>query len=128
MSELVKDSTNRIIALMQDLMFLVQIQDTAKRAGFETVAVKTRERCNSRALDDAPQLIVIDLNYSAGEPLEVIRDLKANEKTKNIQLLAFVSHVQADLRAAAVASGCDVVVARSAFAQRLPEIIDELPK
>ncbi len=113
---------NRVVAVMEDLMFMVQIQDTAKRAGLQTVAVKTKEIALAKAAEQ-PLLIVIDLNYTPADPLELIKALKSNEDTKAIPLLAFVSHVQTELRAAAAANGCDIVLPRSAFAQSLPEII-----
>ncbi len=99
-------------------MFMVKIQETAKRNGLETIAVKTKELALAKAAEGAA-LIVIDLNHSASEPLELIQLLKADAGTKNIHLLAFVSHVQTELRAAAVSAGCDSVVARSAFAESL---------
>jgi CheY-like chemotaxis protein len=109
---------------MQDLMFMVQIQDTAKRSGLETTAVKTKSKALEKAME-GPVLIVIDLNFAAAEPLALIQALKADQNTRDIHLLAFVSHVQADLRAAAAEAGCDTVVPRSAFAQRLPEVIQQ---
>jgi CheY-like chemotaxis protein len=108
--------------VLEDLMFMVKIQEVAKRAGWETVVVKTREKALAMATEQ-PALMVIDLNYAPAEPLELIRALKAAEATKHIHLMAFVSHVQTDSRAAAATAGCDTVVPRSAFAQRLPEVI-----
>jgi len=121
------NSSSTVIAVMQDLMFMVRVQETAKRAGLATVAVKTKADAMAQAATQ-PVLIVIDLNHSAAAPLELIQALKADPATNAIHLLAFVSHVQADLRAAAVAAGCDTVVARSAFAQTLPDIISNLPR
>jgi CheY-like chemotaxis protein len=110
---------------MQDLMFMVRIQEAAKRAGMETAVVKTKADLIRKAAEQ-PVLIIFDLNYSAGEPLEAIKALKADASTSAIHLLAFVSHVQTDLRASAFASGCDTVLARSAFVQSLPEIMQRL--
>ena len=111
-----------VLAVMEDLMFMVRIQDAAKRAGFETLVVKTQTDALRKATEQ-PALIIIDLNYSAGEPLDLIKALKAGPETSGIHLLAFVSHVQIELRAAASASGCDTVLARSAFSQTLPKIM-----
>ena len=119
------DNKDRVIALMQDLMFMVRLQETANSAGLETVVVKTRADAMTRAAEQ-PLLFVIDLNYEAGEPLELIRALKSSTASRNIHLLAFVSHVQVHLRAAATDAGCDTVLARSAFAQKLPEVITSL--
>ena len=94
------DNKDRVIALMQDLMFMVRLQETANSAGLETVVVKTRADAMTKAAEQ-PLLFVIDLNYEAGEPLELIRALKSSTASRNIHLLAFVSHVQVHLRAAA---------------------------
>jgi len=110
---------------MEDLMFMVKIQDIAKRNGLETIAVKTKALAVAKAAE-SPALIVIDLNYAPAQPLEVIQALKADAATKAIHLLAFVSHVQTDLRAAAVTAGCDTVIPRSQFAQTLPTLLSQL--
>ena len=118
--------TNRkVVAVMRDLMFMVQVQQAAKKAGLETVAVKTRADALAKAVEE-PLLMVIDLNDATLEPVELIRNLKAEPGTRVIYLLGFVSHVNTDLRSEAVASGCDMVVPRSAFAQRLPAVIESL--
>ncbi len=49
--------------------------------------------------------------------------LKSNSSTSGITLLAYVSHVQLDLRQAAQDKGCDMVIARSALSQNLPAIL-----
>ena len=102
---------------------MVRIQEAAKRLGLTTIAVKTKTDALAKAAE-RPLLLVIDLNYSAAEPLELITALKQDITSMDIHLLAFVSHVQADLRTAAVTAGCDTVVARSAFAQTLPEVLE----
>jgi len=49
--------------------------------------------------------------------------LKSDEHTKGINLLAYVSHVQGDLKLQAQEAGCNMVLARSAFSQNLPQIL-----
>jgi hypothetical protein len=39
-------------------------------------------------------------------------------------MVGFISHVQTELKQKAQESGCDVVVARSSFAQNLPAILE----
>ncbi len=72
---------------------------------------------------NAPSLIILDLNCDPADPLGLIADIKADPETAAIPLVGFVSHVQAELRQKAQAAGCDTVVARSVFAQNLPEIL-----
>jgi len=55
--------------------------------------------------------------------MEVAQKIKADEQTKQIELLGFFSHVQTDLQKAAEQAGFDRVIPRSAFAKSLPQIL-----
>ncbi|MDQ2711739.1 MAG: response regulator [Acidobacteriota bacterium] len=112
----------KIVGVLSDLMFMVKIQETAKRAGVESVFVKSQAEALAQAKEN-PAVMILDLNYGASKPLELIAALKGNQATRDISLLGYVSHVQVDLRRAAEEKGCDVVVARSAFSQNLPELL-----
>ncbi len=110
-----------LIVLLNDLMFQVKIADAAKQLGIQATFVKAPAPLLQMAKEQQPCLIILDVNFAEAEPLKVIQALKTESKTQTIPLLGFVSHVQTDLRAAAVQAGCDVVLARSAFVQNLPE-------
>ena len=49
--------------------------------------------------------------------------VKSDSKTKPVSILSYVSHVQGDLKVMAQDAGADVVMARSAFSQNLPQIL-----
>ncbi len=107
---------------MSDLMFTVKIQEAAKRAGLEAVFVKSEQDALAQA-KDKPAVMILDLNNTGAQPLDVISKLKSDQETSKISLLGYVSHVQADLKQAAQEKGCDMVIARSAFSQNLPTIL-----
>jgi hypothetical protein len=50
-------------------------------------------------------------------------DLKADEDTKSINLLGYLSHVQGELKLKAQEAGCNMVLPRSAFSQSLMQIL-----
>ena len=112
----------KVVALLSDLMFMVKIQEAAKRAGIGVTFVKSAQELRTEA-KQAPLVIILDLNNSNLNPLTVIEELKGNEETRKISLLGFISHVQADLRRAAQEKGCDSVIARSVLSQNLPAIL-----
>jgi CheY-like chemotaxis protein len=70
-----------------------------------------------------PSVVIFDLNYDAAEPLAAIQKIKGDPETKRISTIGFISHVQTELKLKAQESGCDMVVARSVFAQNLPDIL-----
>jgi CheY-like chemotaxis protein len=111
-----------ILAVVDDLLFLSKIQQTAQQLG---VTVKSARPADlpELAREDVPSALIIDLNHRSGKALEVLRALKSDLRTKEIALIAFVSHVQNDLIAAARDAGCDFVLARSAFVSQLPTLL-----
>jgi CheY-like chemotaxis protein len=115
-------NSNTVVAVLNDLMFRVKIEDAARRAGLQTIFVQSQADALTRA-KEGPAVIILDLNCAETHPLDTIRMLKSSDDTKGIKLVGYVSHVQADLKQAAQEGGCDVVVARSAFSQNLPTIL-----
>lgn len=115
-------SNRRIVAVVSDLMFTVKIQDAAKRAGLDVTFVTSQEDAVAQALSQ-PAVMILDLNTTAMDALELIGKLKADTKTSGVNLLGYVSHVQADLKHAAHEKGCNTVIARSAFSQNLPTML-----
>jgi CheY-like chemotaxis protein len=113
---------NTVIAVLDDLMFMVKIQEALKRAGLSGVFVKSQDEAVAKARAGA-LLIILDLNCAKTDPLETIVKLKSEAVTSSIPLLGYVSHVQVELRQSAVDKGCDAVLARSAFVQNLPELL-----
>jgi CheY-like chemotaxis protein len=111
-----------IVAVLDDLLFTVKINEAAKRAGQPVVFVKSEKD----ALDQAallPSLVIIDLNCGVLDPLRLIRSLKADENLRKVRVIGYVSHVQGELKQAAQQAGCDIVLARSAFSQNLPQLL-----
>ena len=104
----------RIVAVLADLIFAVRITDAGKRAGVEIVVVKTLEA----AIEHLPgaALLILDLDFA---PPEWIPRLKRDGSP----IVGYVSHVQTDVIKRAREAGCDTILARSAFVQKLAEII-----
>jgi CheY-like chemotaxis protein len=111
----------QVLAVVEDLLFTVKISDAAKRAGLTSHFVKSEEAAVERA-KEKPLLIIIDLNCGAVDTLALIARLKAGDHSK-VPLIGFVSHVQGELKQKAHEAGCDMVMARSAFSQNLPQIL-----
>jgi CheY-like chemotaxis protein len=112
----------KILAVVEDLFFTVKINESAKRAGMPIEFVKSETDAVDRAKTQ-PALIIIDLNCARIDPVKLITTLKADGETKPINLIGYLSHLQAELKAQAQEAGCDMVMARSAFSQNLPQIL-----
>jgi CheY-like chemotaxis protein len=112
----------KILAVIEDLFFTVKINESAKRAGVSIAFVKSEHDVLEQAKHH-PALIIVDLNFHGVDALKLIRTLKSDEHTKGINLVGFLSHIQGELKQQAQEAGCDMVLARSAFSQSLPQIL-----
>jgi CheY-like chemotaxis protein len=113
----------RVLAVVEDLFFVVKITEAAKRAGFSCDVVRTAAAAIEKAAAAPPLLIVIDLNARALEPVELIATLKATPALQGVSIVGFVSHVEVELKLRAQAAGADMVLARSAFSLNLPQLL-----
>ncbi len=112
-----------IVAAVDDLLFSSKIRTTAKQAGVELVFARTPPEILEQTRTLRPSLVIFDLNSAKTNPLATIASLKADPELSSVPTLGFVSHVHTDLIAAARDAGIDEVMARSAFASRLAEIL-----
>lgn len=112
----------KIVAVLDDLMFTVKISEAAKHAGFDVSFVKNEKDVYEKA-KEKPALIILDLNTNSVPALKVAETLKSSEETKDVNVIAYLSHVQAELKQKAQELGIDMVLARSAFSTNLPQIL-----
>ena len=111
------------MAVVEDLMFTVKISDAAKRAGLDVEFVKSERDVIEKATQEKPLLIILDLNFSAVQPLKLISKVKSNGEIKQISVIGYLSHVQGELKQQAQEAGANIVMARSAFSQNLQQIL-----
>jgi PleD family two-component response regulator len=73
---------------------------------------------------DAPSLVIFDLNNQRADPLGTVAAMKADAALSSIPTVGYVSHVQGDVIEAARRAGVGEVLARSAFSEHLPAILE----
>ena len=105
-----------ILVLLDDLLFRSKLDAAAASTG---AAIRVMSRVPQPA-DDWP-LVLVDLNASTFDPIAAVAEIRA--ATPHAAIIGFCSHVQTDLMASARQAGCTEVLPRSAFVQRLPELL-----
>ena len=113
----------RVVAAVEDLLFRSKISETANTLGVEALFPRSPKKLVEKIHESPPDLLVLDLNSARFEPLQLLKQLKSDEASRGVPVVGFLSHVNKDLAVAARESGCDRVVARSAFTKDLPEIL-----
>ena len=115
--------TRRVLAAVEDLLFRSKISEGAGALGVEAGFPRSPKKLLATLRESPPDLLIIDLNSARFEPLELLRIVKSDGALQDVSTVGFLSHVQGDLALAARASGCDRVMARSAFVENLPQIL-----
>jgi DNA-binding NarL/FixJ family response regulator len=112
-----------ILAAVDDFLFRSKIRATAKHVNIDVTFAQTPDDILAKARELKPSLIIVDLNSQKADPIATIAALKADSALASIPAIGFASHVHAELIAAARSAGADQVMARSAFAGNLAEIL-----
>ena len=121
----VMGGTLMILAVVDDLIFLSKIQETAKILGVSVEAVGVPV-AGSRVRESNASGLLIDLNHRSGTAVEVIERLKSDPAAAAVPVVGFLSHVQAELADSARRAGCDIVLPRSAFVKQLAQVLEKL--
>ena len=115
--------TRTILAAVDDMFFAARIRATAEAVGVNIKFFRGVDALISSAAEQAPQLILVDLHNEKLDPIALAHALRSKEQLKNTPLLGFFSHVQVDLKQAAIKAGFDEVLPRSVFSRDLAKIL-----
>jgi DNA-binding NarL/FixJ family response regulator len=102
------------------MIFAARITGLARAAGCDLTLIRDPREVEP-ALAEPAATVIVDLNAAGGDPVNLIRRILGRDHPP--QVVAYVSHVQADLAAAARDAGAAEVLARSAVQDRLPRIL-----
>jgi len=108
----------RVVAYVPDLLFGSNVLGMLQAGGHEAELVS-----RLGPVEEGTQVLVVDLTADAAERIEQVRtelDLKA------IRVLAFYSHVEADVRAQAEQAGFHLVIPRSRMAREGAQLVQRL--
>ncbi len=112
-----------IVCVVDDLIFSIKISTAAKQLGVDIYFERSKEKVLQTVREKQPSLVIFDLNSGKLAPIDAIAAMKADPALATIRTLGYVSHVDTNTIERARAAGVDQVLARSAFSERLGEIL-----
>jgi CheY-like chemotaxis protein len=112
-----------IVCIVDDLIFSIKISTAARHLGVDMYFERSKEKVLQTVRDKRPSLVIFDLNSAKLAPIEMVAAMKADPALSSIRTLGYVSHVDSDTIERARGAGIDQVLARSAFSERLGEIL-----
>ena len=112
-----------VLALVDDLMFASKIKSTAGQLGVKVTFARSMDAALAAMRANMPALVILDLNNPRIDPMGTVAAMKGDPALASIPTVGYVSHVDTDVINAARAAGVGNVLARSAFAAQLPELL-----
>jgi len=112
-----------ILVILDDLLFTSRIRATAAQVGASVAFARSLDAAVAEMQKSLPSLVVFDLNNPRIDALGIVESMKADPRLASVPLMAFASHVQVASMEAARRAGVNDVLPRSAFAERLPDIL-----
>lgn len=112
-----------VLVAVDDLLFSSKIRTVAKQAGVDVTFARTPAEILAQARALKPVMVIFDLNSAKADPINTVASMKRDPELSFIRTVGFVSHVDSATIAAARDAGTDEVMARSAFASQLAEIL-----
>jgi hypothetical protein len=110
----------RVLAFVPDLLFGSNVAGAVRTAGHDPVLVANAEAVRGELT--GAELLIVDLTTDAPERIAEVVALRP----PGLTVLAFYSHVEADVRALAERSGFDLVVPRSRMAREGAALVERL--
>ena len=116
-----REPMDHCIGIVFDLIFAARITGTADKVGVKCKIVKDPGTLPDVLESENPRTVLVDMNCDGISPEEAVRTVKS--RCPNARVVAFFSRVQTELKEQARAAEADDVWPRSAFVQRLPELL-----
>ena len=99
-----------------------------KKKGFEVLVAEDGQQGVEMALSELPDLILMDLSLPIMDGWEATKNIKANEKGKNIPIIALSAHAMEEHKKSAIEAGCNDYDTKPVDLKRLMSKISQFLK
>ena len=101
-------------------------------SGFDVIQAVNGMEALQRAVDAAPDIILMDLSLPVMDGLEATRRLKEDARTSSIPVVALTGHALAGISEGAMKAGCDAFVTKPCLPEDLVKeirkVLDRSPQ
>ncbi|MEL7351993.1 MAG: response regulator [Cyanobacteria bacterium P01_A01_bin.116] len=107
MSPSAQSSTPRVLLVEDNEMNRDMLSRRLKKFGYEVAIALDGQDGVTKASQDPPDIVLMDMSLPVMDGWEATRTLKASPTTKEIPVIALTAHAMASDREKALAAGCD---------------------
>jgi two-component system cell cycle response regulator DivK len=122
--KLPKDLTILVVEDYEDTSLAMRL--ALERKGYHIFEASDGEQAVSTAESVRPDVILMDLNLPVLDGFGAAERIRANPELKETVIIAVTAHHEADLRARAVAAGCNAFVTKPIDFDWLGDLIKNL--
>jgi hypothetical protein len=117
-----------ILYCCADLLWASKIKGTADALAIPCRPARNREMIDARLADSPVKAVIVDLDAgeAAAAVMARLRGPDADDRTRNLTVIAFGSHVEVGALQAARAAGADSVMTRGTLHASLPDVLRRL--
>ncbi len=99
-----------------------------KARGYEVIEAPTGKEAMDYLDSNHPDLILMDIQLPNMDGLALAKQIKGDDKTKDIPIIAVTAYAMKGDRERILESGCDAYVSKPINTQELPKLIEDILK
>ena len=119
-----KATRKRILVVEDHRLSLVVMHQLLAARGYDVLQASDGWDAISRARDEQPDLILMDIRLPDISGLDATRLLKKDDQTKNIPIIAMTALVAPAIEANALESGCDAYITKPINIENLMRTVE----
>ena len=124
-TEIQLSDSKKALVIDEDMFFAMRAEATLRKMGYEAKLLGTFQEALAYSRENDLCLTLMSYGKERLRPLELTRELKT--LSPNCPILGYISHGEIPMmRPLSKEAGCDLLIANSAFATRLPQMIQKL--
>lgn len=114
------------LILYENLLPGSQLANRLRDLGYRVSQVTDAQQLIAQAEAEKPMVLVADLFSSNFDICAILRELRQNQATSHIPILAFFSPKHKELQAPAVQAGVNLVASDAAILSQLPRLLEQV--
>lgn len=117
------ESRDYVLAAVDDIFFTTRLRAAANDTDVVLDFASSEEELETRMGRRSPRLVLVDLNGEGFDGIEAVRAIRET-LGDDVPVVGFFRHVDTDLKEEALDAGADDVLARRAFVQQIPDLLE----
>jgi two-component system, cell cycle response regulator DivK len=118
------DTTKTVLLVEDNEDNLVVYRTILEHVGYNVLEARDGEEGVSRARQEQPDLILMDISIPKIDGWEATQRLKADPATRNIPIIALTAHALEEDRQKAAQAGCDGYLAKPVEPRRVVQEVE----